>query len=137
MTWDEYITGGALIVARHGEQIATKLTEADVREIIRRRTLGRQYMDEAESLSNTNLAEKFGMHKNSIDRIASGKHISKPYRGRTMADVNLIRNAADERRRLRYLASEHSRAKVADDYGISGSLVDKIMAGTAWVRLHA
>lgn len=136
MTRYEYNNGGAYIVARHGEQCATKLTESQAREISSRIERRRELCRQAGELSNPQLGEKFGLHHKSISRIASGLRGGiKPYRDMTLTDYALIRECAAERNRLRQEAALHSDAALANEYGISASLVCGIGMGTRWVRI--
>lgn len=135
MNIDDYKSGGSLISRRHGEQIATKLTEAKAREIYNRKALGKRARDNARLLSKDALAEKFDLHPKSVWRIACGKRGTKPYAGRTMDDVRLIREAIAERDRLLAVAAEHTSDRIAADYGVSKSLVDGIFEGRIWSRV--
>lgn len=137
MTRDEYNTGGAYIVARSGEQCATKLTEAQALEILQRCELRRHYTEQARRLSNPALAEKYGINHKSVGRIINGHRgaSGKPYAGLTAGDRETIRACASERYRLKSLAAEHSNARIAADYGVSAALVEMIGMGRRWVRL--
>lgn len=136
MTLDDYKTGGAYIVARHGEQCATRLTAKQARQILDRIEIRRELTRQARELSNPALGEKFGLHHKSISRIVTGKRGGiKPYRDVTLADYALIRECASERSRLTREAAKHSDASLAKEYGISKSLVCGIGMGTRWVRI--
>tara|TARA_R110000765_G_scaffold244631_9_gene346882 strand:- start:673 stop:1083 length:411 start_codon:yes stop_codon:yes gene_type:complete len=136
MTRDEYNNGGAYIVARHGEQCATRLTAKKAGEILARIEKRRELTRQARELSNPSLGEKFGMHHKSISRIVTCLRGGiKPYRDVTLADYALIRECAAERHRLRQEAALHSDASLAKEYGTSKSLVCGIGMGTRWVRI--
>ena len=137
MNREEYKNGGAYIVARSGEQCATKLTEAQALEILQRCELRRHYTAQARALSNTALAEKYGISGKAVGRIINNRRgaSGKPYRGITAEDRDLIRQCAAERDRLKSMAAEHSLSRIAAEYGVSAALVDKIGMGQRWVRL--
>lgn len=135
MNAQDYQSGGALISMPYGEQKATKLTEAEALEIYQRKAFAKSVRDEARRLSMPALADKFGLHRETIRRLASDKCVSKPYRDRTMGDVELIRQAIAERDRLLALAAQHTSPRIAADFGVSVSMVDGIYEGRKWVRL--
>ena len=136
MTRDEYNNGGAYIVARHGEQCATRLTAKKSGEILARIEKRRELTRQARELSNPSLGEKFGLHHKSISRIVTGLRGGiKPYRDVTLADYALIRECAAERRRLTREAAKHSNAILAAEYGVSKSMIDKMGMGDRWARI--
>lgn len=137
MNLEDYKSGGSLISRRYGEQVATKLTEAKAKEIYRRKALAKSARDNARLLSMDALADKFDLHPESVRRIARGQRGAKPYAGRTMDDVRLIREAIAERDKLLALAAEHTSERIAVDYGVSKSLVDGIFEGSKWSRVTA
>lgn len=134
----DYQNGGAYIAARHGEQCATKLTEAQASEIYRRRMLAREYIAEARKLSNPALAEKCEITEKAVSRIIAGHRWKtgsgkSRYAGMTRELADLLRQAAKERDRLKSLAAPHSIRRLADEFGVSESLVDQIGMGRRWV----
>ena len=135
MTLADYNSGGSLISRRHGEQIATKLTEAKAREIYKRKALAKSARDNARLLSMDALADKFDMHPESVRRIARGHRGFRVHLDRTMDDVRLIREAIAERDRLLAVAAEHTSERIASDYGVSKSMVDGIFEGRKWSRV--
>jgi hypothetical protein len=105
-------------------------------EILARIEKRRELTRHARELSNPSLGEKFGLHHKSISRIVTGLRGGiKPYRDTTLSDYALIRECASERNRLRQEAALHSDAALANEYGISASLVCGIGMGARWVRI--
>lgn len=132
----DYKTGGAYSVARYGEQVAKKLTEAQALQIKRRVSYRTKCINDARKLSNPKLAEKFGMHYKSVCRILnSARGYKKPYGDMSLGDYEMLRECGKERARLLSEAQAHSNAAIADDYGVSPNLVSRIGAGLCWVRL--
>lgn len=135
MQISEYRNGGALIIARHGEQLATKLTEAQAKEILARIELRKELQAQAAKLSNPQLADKFGLNHKSVSRILNSQRGTKPYSHMSVDDYALIRQCAAERDRLKSKAALHSDKVLAAEYGVSASLICQIGMGTRWVRL--
>lgn len=136
MDLHDYKTGGAYSVARYGEQVAKKLTEAQAMQIKRRVAYRASCIAEARKLSNHALADKFGMHHKSVCRILNSERgYQKPYGSMSLADYEMLRECGRERARLLNEALEHSNAAIAAEYGVSPNLVSRIGAGLCWVRL--
>lgn len=110
-----------------------KITAQQAREAISRRAIARQAMKEAEQLSFAKLGEKFGIAKETARRLTTAsKHRLKCI---SHDDVSLIREAAKERVRLMAIANQHSLRAVADDLGISQTMVKMIESGERWGRI--
>ena len=128
--------------ARRGEQCSTKLTKERAAEILRRRRLAQRYLEEARKLSNPIIAEKYGITTKSVSRIISGhrwktgSRMSR-YAGMEYRDAINIRALADSRDRFKRLAAQHSLKVIADELGVSESLVDAIGNGRRWIYLYA
>lgn len=112
-----------------------KITAQQALEAIERRKVAHQAMKEAEQLSFAKLGEKFGIAKETARRLTTAsKH---RLHGITPDDVALIREAAKERVRLMEIANQHSLRAVADDLGISQTMVKMIESGERLGRLTA
>lgn len=140
MTREDYLNGGAYIVARRGEQCATKLTKEQAREIYDRRELARAYLSEARTLSNQALAEKMDISAKAVGRIINGNRWhngsgKSRYAGMTPELADLLRRAAVERDRLKSLAAPHSVKALAAEYGVSESHIEQIGTGRRWVNI--
>lgn len=59
--------------ARRGEECNAVLTEDDVRQILVLLALRDQYKAQWKALSNAHLAEKFGVHVRTIEKVISGE----------------------------------------------------------------
>ncbi|HEY9816484.1 MAG TPA: hypothetical protein V6D20_11910, partial [Candidatus Obscuribacterales bacterium] len=57
------------------------------------------------------------------------------YGDMTYDDALTLRAAAAERDRLKKLAKEHSVGRVAEDYGVSKTMVGLISNGSRWLYL--
>lgn len=141
MNLADYNTGGSYACARHGEQCATKLTQEQASAILKRRQAAQRYMAEAKKLSNTALADKFGITHKAVGRIINGHRwrtgSGKSRYGVIVAhDAFLMREAARERDRLKSLAANHSIKVLAEEYGVSENMIEAIGNGRRWVYLE-
>ena len=112
---------------------ATKLTEAQAIEIYQRKALSKTIRDQARELSTYRLAEKFDLNRETIRRLSNGMRGDRHHPRRTPEDAALIRDAMAERDRLLAIAKQHTSNKIAADYGVSRTLVDRIFEGSSWV----
>lgn len=105
-------------------------------EIYQRKTLCKTVRDQARELSTYRLAEKFDINRETVRRLANGMRGDRTHPRRSPEDAALIRDAMAERDRLLAIASQHTSLKIAADYGVSRTLVDRIYEGSVWVRLN-